>query len=101
MYGLPNAAGEFIVGRVIRAMNNSWHAECFRCESCRVVLADAGFLRNAGRALCRDCNQRERQHGLDRYVCHKCKGIVDDQAGHIKFRGEAYHPYHFNCKNCT
>lgn len=42
-------AGEFITGRVIKAMNNNWHPECFRCELCDVTLADLGFVKNAGR----------------------------------------------------
>lgn len=42
-------AGEFIIGRVIKAMNNNWHPECFRCELCDVALADLGFVKNAGR----------------------------------------------------
>ncbi|OXB58833.1 hypothetical protein ASZ78_007550 [Callipepla squamata] len=41
--------GEFIIGRVIKAMNNNWHPECFRCELCDVALADLGFVKNAGR----------------------------------------------------
>ncbi|XP_015680100.1 LIM domain-containing protein 1-like [Protobothrops mucrosquamatus] len=41
--------GEFIIGRVIKAMNNNWHPECFCCELCDVVLADLGFVKNAGR----------------------------------------------------
>ncbi|KAJ7410028.1 hypothetical protein BTVI_54352 [Pitangus sulphuratus] len=40
--------GEFIIGRVIKAMNNNWHPECFRCELCDVTLADLGFVKNAG-----------------------------------------------------
>lgn len=41
--------GEFIIGRVIKAMNNSWHPECFCCDICETVLADIGFVKNAGR----------------------------------------------------
>lgn len=40
---------EFIVGRVIKAMNANWHPQCFRCELCSKELADIGFLRNCGR----------------------------------------------------
>ena len=40
---------EFIIGRVIKAMNANWHPECFTCELCNKQLADVGFLRNAGR----------------------------------------------------
>lgn len=42
-------SGEFIVGRVIKAVNRSWHPGCFLCELCGVQLADLGFVRNAGR----------------------------------------------------
>ena len=42
-------AEEFIVGRVIKALNNSWHPDCFRCQLCAGPLADSGFVKNAGR----------------------------------------------------
>ncbi|MEJ1286342.1 hypothetical protein NN561_017349 [Cricetulus griseus] len=43
--------GEFVIGRVIKAMNTNWHPGCFRCELCDVELADLGFVKNAGRPL--------------------------------------------------
>ncbi|XP_052105405.1 LIM and senescent cell antigen-like-containing domain protein 1 isoform X3 [Mytilus californianus] len=89
---------EFIIGRVIKAMNSNWHPDCFRCELCTAPLADCGFVKNAGRALCKECNNKERAKGMGKYVCHKCHAIIED--GHIKFKGEAYHPYHFNCTSC-
>lgn len=46
---LCSPAGEFIIGRVIKAMNNSWHPDCFCCDICQAVLADVGFVKNAGR----------------------------------------------------
>ncbi|KAK6111709.1 Uncharacterized protein BM_BM3366 [Brugia malayi] len=94
-----NKCNEFIVGRVIKAMNANWHPQCFRCELCNKELADIGFLRNCGRALCRECNEREKEAGRGRYVCHKCKGIIED-GGHIKYHGDSFHPYHFKCKCC-
>ncbi|KRY82920.1 LIM domain-containing protein unc-97 [Trichinella pseudospiralis] len=90
--------GNFIDGRVIKAMNCNWHPQCFRCHTCNLELADIGFLRNAGRALCRECNLKEKESGTGKYVCHKCRGVIDE--GHIKFRGEVYHPYHFTCNRC-
>ena len=41
--------GEFIVGRVIKAMNASWHPKCFCCEMCHKELADLGFVKNQGK----------------------------------------------------
>ncbi|KAK0054542.1 LIM and senescent cell antigen-like-containing domain protein 1 isoform X3 [Biomphalaria pfeifferi] len=90
--------GEFISGRVIKAMNASWHPECFRCFCCAKILADEGFVKNQGRALCKDCNAMEKAKGLGKYFCFKCHSIID--GGHLKWKGEAYHPYHFNCHSC-
>ncbi len=42
-------AGEYVIGRVIKAMHANWHPDCFRCELCNDPLADTGFIKNAGR----------------------------------------------------
>lgn len=49
VFKLMHLSGEFIIGRVIKAMNNSWHPDCFCCDICQAVLADVGFVKNAGR----------------------------------------------------
>ena len=49
IYTLVLCTGEFVIGRVIKAMNNNWHPECFKCELCNAVLADTGFVKNRGR----------------------------------------------------
>ena len=56
-----------------------------RCASCTCVLADAGFVRNAGRALCRDCHAKEKASGLGRCLCHKCHTIIDEPV--LRFKG--------------
>ncbi|CAB1328804.1 unnamed protein product [Coregonus sp. 'balchen'] len=71
--------GEFIIGRVIKAMNNSWHPDCFCCDLCQAVLADVGFVKNAGRHLCRPCHNREKARGLGKYICQKCHAIIEEQ----------------------
>merc|ERR1719338_105177 len=53
--------GEFIIGRVIKAMQSTWHPECFCCEMCGKELADLGFIKNQGRALCHECNNKDGQ----------------------------------------
>ena len=65
--------GEFIVGRVIKAMMSTWHPQCFTCEMCHKELADLGFIKNQGRALCRDCNAKVKAEGAGRYMCQKCQ----------------------------
>ena len=47
----PNLlTGEFIIGRVIKAMMSTWHPQCFTCEMCHKELADLGFIKNQGKA---------------------------------------------------
>ncbi|PAA71746.1 hypothetical protein BOX15_Mlig024389g1 [Macrostomum lignano] len=90
--------GEFIVGRVIRAMQSSWHPDCFTCQLCGLALTDA-FVKNLGRALCKDCNAKERVRGAARFLCNRCHDIIEaDQV--LRFKGDNYHPYHFNCTGC-
>jgi hypothetical protein len=91
--------GEFVIGRVIKALNNNWHPSCFRCELCQVTLADQGFIKNAGRALCHECNAKEKAAAIGKYICFKCHAIIDEGIP-LKYKGEPYHPYHFNCKSC-
>uniref|UniRef100_A0A8I3PEM8 LIM zinc finger domain containing 2 n=1 Tax=Canis lupus familiaris TaxID=9615 RepID=A0A8I3PEM8_CANLF len=92
------SCGEFIIGRVIKAMNNNWHPGCFRCELCDVELADLGFVKNAGRHLCRPCHNREKAKGLGKYVCQRCHLVIDEQP--LMFKNDAYHPDHFSCTHC-
>ena len=44
-------AGEFVIGRVIRAMSQCWHPNCFKCVSCHTELADIGFVKSQGRSV--------------------------------------------------
>ena len=64
-----------MVGRVIKAMNSNWHPDCFRCQKCDVGLADIGFVKNAGRALCRPCHKEEKEKP-SKHLCKKCQLVV-------------------------
>lgn len=64
-----------------------------------IAIAFAPLKSRVFRALCRDCNEREKAAGAGRYVCHRCNAMIDD-GQHIKFRGDSFHPYHFKCKRC-
>ncbi|XP_037949013.1 LIM domain-containing protein unc-97-like isoform X1 [Teleopsis dalmanni] len=68
-----NKCGEFVIGRVIKAMSASWHPQCFRCQLCAKELADSGFIRNQNRALCHECNAKVKAEITGRYVCQKCQ----------------------------
>lgn len=56
-------------------MNANWHPGCFRCEECNGELADAGFIKCQGRALCHSCNARVKAGALGKYICHQCQYV--------------------------
>ena len=66
-------SGEFIIGRVIKAMSATWHPQCFTCEMCHKELADQGFIKNQGRALCHECSAKVKAQGQGKYMCQKCQ----------------------------
>lgn len=90
---------KFVIGRVIKAMHANWHPDCFRCEICNEGLADSGFVKNAGRALCKKCNADEKTKKTGRYVCRKCHTYIPE-GEHIVYMGEPVHPWHYNCFSC-
>lgn len=42
---------QIIVGRIIRAIEKCFHADCFRCQLCHSPLVEIGFLRHSGRFI--------------------------------------------------
>ena len=83
-------------------MNFNWHPDCFKCSSCLNILADTGFVKNGVRAFCRDCNVKEKTKNAHTLTCHKCMCQIEENDQHlIRFKGETYHSYHFNCKSCN
>lgn len=88
---------EFITGRVIRALSSNWHPQCLTCDHCDKPVADIGFSKVGGRAVCKECaaKLRQQQGGMQ---CRKCHGSIEGDP--LRWQGELYHPYHFNCTGC-
>ncbi|XP_041483311.1 LIM and senescent cell antigen-like-containing domain protein 1 [Lytechinus variegatus] len=91
---------EFVIGRVIKALNNSWHPQCFLCQLCNCELADTGFMKNRGRALCHPCHLKEKAASTGKYICYRCHGVIEEDML-IKYKKEPHHAYHFNCTRCS
>ncbi|CAF1155382.1 unnamed protein product [Rotaria sordida] len=91
---------QVIVGRIIRALQKCFHPDCFRCQLCHIPLFEIGFSKNNGRALCRECYTKEKAKdpSVSQYICSTCQQIIDNKC--IKYKGEYYHAYHFQCSSC-
>ncbi|KAF4799926.1 LIM and senescent cell antigen-like-containing domain protein 1 [Turdus rufiventris] len=103
---LYHLEGEFIIGRVIKAMNNSWHPECFCCDICEIVLADIGFVKNAGRKeltadarelkgelYCLPCHDK-----MGVPICGACRRPIEGRV--VNAMGKQWHVEHFVCAKC-
>ena len=42
---------EFILGRVIRALNSAWHPNCLTCQVCQQPLASQGFTKESSHVV--------------------------------------------------
>lgn len=51
---------QFILnGQFVRALNTTWHPDCFHCQFCQKPLTGEKFVNRKGRALCHDCKSLE------------------------------------------
>ncbi|CAI8030510.1 LIM and senescent cell antigen-like-containing domain protein 2 [Geodia barretti] len=92
-----SGCGEFVVGRVIRAMSQCWHPNCFKCVSCHTELADIGFVKSQGRPFCKPCNAEIK--GGSKKFCQKCSLPIHGE--HLVYKFQIVHPHHFNCSECN
>ncbi|CAM9153923.1 unnamed protein product, partial [Lampetra fluviatilis] len=92
--------GEFVIGRVIRAMNSAWHPACFRCDACGAQLVGSGFVRSADRHLCHACHALLVSRGVGPgWRCRRCRLPIEGGAP-LVVGGDAFHPEHFSCDSC-
>jgi len=91
---------DFIIGRVIKALSASWHPECFTCDRCDKSVSDIGFAKIDGKPVCKECagKLRDRSNSENKPICRKCSSRIDGDP--LRFQGNTYHPYHFNCNGC-
>ena len=101
--------GEFITGRVIRALSASWHPACLSCHHCDRPVADIGFSKVEGRAVCKECALKLRQDNGSKNcrrcelldppsLVSRCHGAIEGAP--LRWQGDPYHPYHFTCTGC-
>jgi len=92
----------FVLGRGISALGREWHVECFTCQAdnCKYVgsyeYADLTWY--GDRVLCPKHFDEERAKKEGKPICQKCFLIIE--AKPLRFRGDPYHAFHFNCSTC-
>lgn len=92
---------EPITGTAVAAIEQLFHAECFKCTSCESNLQGVGFKAEAGKPYCSLCWHVD--FGLK---CHKCKKpLLPDMATgtipYITVNDEPYHKHCWACDDCA
>lgn len=106
--------GNALSGSAVKALDRTWHRECFACSKCKKSLLSGGFVEDDNKnPLCGDCfdeqfakncaqcakkisgafvNVEGRDYHKGCFVCHKCGS---------EFSGGYYmQDNHALCKNC-
>ena len=84
------------------ALNAEWCLDCFQCDS-----TDSACSATPGTPLaqynkklfCRPCFNNEKSKNEGKPICQKCFNVVEDIP--LRWKGDPYHPYHFNCSGCA
>ena len=62
---------------------------------------DIPVKNNQKRTFCHACNSLEKSVNRNKPICFKCKSHIEESDGPaLRFQGETYHSYHFNCTSC-
>ncbi|RCN51686.1 LIM domain protein [Ancylostoma caninum] len=86
----------FVLGKVMRSANCSFHPGCFKCESCAGNL-DYGVWCVDGRMVCHNC--KEMLPKTTHFICKKChRPIEHDDL--LRSDNDFFHSYHFSCAGC-
>jgi len=92
----PSCAGcgNTLGGSSIKALERTWHRECFVCISCHKSLVTGGFLDDSnGNPICSECFD-------NRYVkkCAQCSRTIDGP--YVSAEGKEFHKSCFVCNRC-
>lgn len=87
------ACNQVVTGKVINAINRTWHSQCFACDYCNVPFDGNVFYERDGKAFCKTHFQPQQQS-----VCDACKAPISGNC--LNALGKQFHPEHFVCTYC-
>ncbi|CAH7673545.1 hypothetical protein BY996DRAFT_6410064 [Phakopsora pachyrhizi] len=92
---------QLITGRVVHALEQRWHPDCFTCQHCGQALEHVAFYEHDGKAYC----------GVDydelfSLKCHHCNTSINDES-YVTLEDPSlpggprhYHQLHLFCAEC-
>ncbi|XP_077987136.1 uncharacterized protein LOC144441439 [Glandiceps talaboti] len=87
-----------VIGQIISAMEQKWHAKCFVCTECKKPF-DGPFIPKDGKPFCKKDYEKIFLGGKKKPdKCHGCKEKIESKW--IEALDYAWHPGCFKCKEC-
>ncbi|VDP88512.1 unnamed protein product [Echinostoma caproni] len=87
--------GSPVIGKIIKALDKSWHPYCFVCCYCKRPLEDKFHVEDANQVLCEEHWQQ-----LHLTECAKCKQPISEIDRFIEAIGKQFHAGCFRCAAC-
>ncbi|KAG4065483.1 hypothetical protein HA402_009044 [Bradysia odoriphaga] len=87
---LCGKCNETVTGRIITALNKSWHPDHFVCLKCDKPISGSTFNERDGSPICSDCFLQYFSE-----ICASCKKPIKGKI--IKALGQTWHEDHFVC----
>ncbi|CAH8499111.1 unnamed protein product [Heterobilharzia americana] len=84
-----------VIGKIIKAMNQTWHPNCFTCHYCQKPLDDKFYIEDIDCVLC-----EEHWKQFHERECAKCKQPIIEIDRFIEACGKQYHAKCFCCSAC-
>lgn len=89
------ACGQLITGRVLLAVDDTWHPACFTCVHCLKPQEGCPFYVQDDNVYC----QKDHDE-LFALKCYGCKAIIDGAYLRVPTLGQIFHPDCLVCSTC-
>ncbi|PRP82772.1 hypothetical protein PROFUN_09857 [Planoprotostelium fungivorum] len=82
-----------VLGRRVDALGDSYHEECFKCNTCAKILGTTEFYHEGKTPFCDECFRTSRLT-----KCADCDEWITGK--YLEAMNQKYHPEHFRCVTC-
>jgi len=89
-------------GRILTALEQQWHGDCFKCAQCQKPVTGGSFaVDDANRPVCLTCAEAANPGGSAPKTCESCSKSIEGEYMSSPNGGSGFmHPNCFKCDSC-